>query len=474
MSRKGLFGFVIFIGLFALAVRPAVDPDLGWHLRSGELIAGTHHVPHQDPFSFTYAGAPWTAHEWLSDLTMYGLWRLGGTAALILFFAALIVLAFAFLYARCEARPYAAGLLLFWGALVTVPSWGVRPQIFTLLLASLFLWVLDRSLQTARGRWLAWLPALMALWVNLHAGFAIGVVLILLYAAAALVESKLYQAKQLAIAAAASVAVIPLNPNGFRLFAYPFQTLLAPSMMQYIQEWFSPDFHRGIYRVFLLFIVFTLIVLARSPRRPTVREGLLLLFGLAAALTSARHIPFFVLIAVPILSRRMPESLFSISSSSPDEPQKTPRAALHTAIAVLALCAAGLQAWSVIRHQTAAELAEFPVAATDFLQNHRGLGRTYNDYNWGGYLIARGLPVFVDGRADLYGDAFLHTAVRVNQARPGWDLTLEHYGVRTALIERKSALATVLRESSGWQSVFEDERSAVFTRRDEKAVNAPK
>jgi hypothetical protein len=314
----------------------------------------------------------------------------------------------------------------------------------------------------------------MTLWVNLHAGFALGVLLILLYATAELVDRKRGQAKPLAIAAMACVAVIPLNPNGFRLFAYPFQTLSAPSMMQYIQEWFSPDFHRGIYRIFLLFIVFTLIVLARSPRRPTLREGLLLLFGLAAALTSARHIPFFVLVAVPILSRRMPDSLFAPSSTQSDQPQKRSRLALHSAIALLALCAAGLQAWSVVRHQAAAERAEFPVAATDFLQNHQGLGRTYNDYNWGGYLIARGLPVFVDGRADLYGDAFLHTAVRVNQARPGWDLTLEHYDVRTVLIEGKSALATVLRESPGWQSVFEDERSAVFTRRDEKPVNAPR
>lgn len=455
MTRKHLFAFVVFAGIFALAVRPAVDPDLGWHLRTGELIVQTHAVPHQDPFSFSVTGAPWIAHEWLSEVLMYGLWRLGGTALLILAFAALITAAFALVYTRCESRPYAAGLLLLWGAIATIPAWGVRPQMFTLLFASAFLWLLERYLRTGRWQLLALLPAIIVVWVNAHAGFAAGIALILLYAAAELRgEADRTRFKHFTLTALACLAVIPLNPNGFRLYAYPFQTVSAPALTGYIEEWLSPDFHQGIYRLFLLFIAFTVIVLARSARRLDRREITLLLFTLAAALVSLRHIAFFVLVAVPILSRRMPEV--------PSTQHAATRSVLHAAVALAAIAAVSLHAWSVLRNQSRAERAVFPVAAIPVLRS--APGPIYNNYDWGGYLIAQHFPVFVDGRSDLYGDAFLTQTVRTYEARPGWDATLQRYNIRTVLVSPRSPLATVLREHRDWRSVFEDAHSAVFTR----------
>jgi hypothetical protein len=478
MTRKQLFTVLLFIGLFAIASGPAVDPDLGWHLRTGALIANSHHIPHQDPFSFTYAGEPWTAHEWLSDLAIYGLWRLGGTGALILFFATVIAAAFAFIYSRCQARPFGAGVLLLWGAVVTVPSWGVRPQMFTLLLASAFLFILDRYLCTDRARLLYCLPALMVVWVNLHAGYAIGIALVILYAIAEVPASfatarnndqrheRHVRLKLLSLAALACITAIPLNPNGFRLYLYPFQTLGAPSMMRYIREWFSPDFHQGIYRVLLLFVAFTVIVLARARRRPDLREVLLLLFTLAAALTSARHIPFFVLVAVPILSRRMPESIGSFRIAGSLEEAPTPvRSAVHFAVAVAAVVAAGIQIGSVLHKQDVAERAVFPVAAVKYMDEHAVSGPLYNNYDWGGYLIEHGYRVYVDGRADLYGDDFLTSSIRVYGAQGDWSTPLQQYGVQTVLIGAHAPLATVLRESREWQSLYEDSSAAVFTRR---------
>src|SRR5689334_13113397 len=152
---------------------------------------------------------------------MYGLWNLGGTAALILFFAVVIAAAFAIVYARCERRDYAAVVLLLWGAIVTIPAWGVRPQMFTLLLASGFLWALDRYVETGKRRFLYVMPVLMIFWVNLHAGFAIGIALIVLYAFAGIVgaEGDRVRLKSLILTVVACVAVIPLSPNGFRLYA---------------------------------------------------------------------------------------------------------------------------------------------------------------------------------------------------------------------------------------------------------------
>ena len=462
MTRKHLFALIVFVGLFATAVRPALDPDLGWHLRTGESIVQTHAVPHQDSFSSTKAGAPWIAHEWLSEVIMYGLARMGGTTALVLFFALIVVAAFGIVYIRCDSRPYGAGVLVLWAAVVTIPAWGARPQMFTMLLASVFLWLLDRYRATDNPRLLWLLPALMVPWINLHAGFAIGIALILLYAAGEWFGGSRKRLIALLISAVACGVVIPLNPNGFRLYTYPFQTVNSSSIVGYIQEWASPDFHRPIYRLFLLFIVVGIVVLARSRQRLAATGAIPLLATLAAALGSARHIPFFVFVAVPILSRRIPE----VTSSEIRGPV---RSLAHAAIALLALFAAGLHVTKVIQDEPRAERKEFPVAATDFLRQHSLPGPVYNNYDWGGYLVAHApeYQVFADGRSDLYGDALLTEAVRAYEARPGWNSILDRHSVRTVLVGADVPLATVLRESNGWRNVFEDSQAAVFTRVDE-------
>ena len=91
----------------------------------------------------------------------------------------------------------------------------------------------------------------------------------------------------------------------------------------------------------------------------------------------------------------------------------------------------------------------------------------FNDYNWGGYLIWRLFPerkVFIDGRADVYGDEFIFEYLRTYHAEPAWRDRLEHHGIRTVLTEPHSQLANLLREEKGWRNVFEDPRAAIFVR----------
>src|ERR1700687_3892738 len=169
------FAAILLFGLLAMTARNAVDPDLWWHLRTGQWIAGTGHVPHSDPFSFTRAGQAWGSHEWLSEVVFYELWKYGGAAALIVFSTIITTAGFMLLYLRClphgKNRHWAAAATSF-GALVSAPSWGVRPQMFTFALASLLLWLLEAG--EHRPRLLLWIPPLFLLWLNLHAGFALG------------------------------------------------------------------------------------------------------------------------------------------------------------------------------------------------------------------------------------------------------------------------------------------------------------
>ena len=151
LTTKRTFLAVLFLGLFAMTARNVIDPDVWWHLKTGEYIAQHKSVPHTDPFSYTRAGHPWVAHEWLTELGMYELQLHAGFGSLIVLFAAITSIAFFLLYLRCGPAAYLAGIATLCAAWATAPLWGVRPQIISLLLTSLWLLILERSQNSSQS-----------------------------------------------------------------------------------------------------------------------------------------------------------------------------------------------------------------------------------------------------------------------------------------------------------------------------------
>src|ERR1700733_9062050 len=101
LRTSNVFVAVVFLGLFAMAARNVTDPDVWWHLRTGQYIVEHTSVPHTDPFSYTRAGKPWVAHEWLTEVLLFETERVAGLGALIVIFSAVICGAFFLLYLRC-------------------------------------------------------------------------------------------------------------------------------------------------------------------------------------------------------------------------------------------------------------------------------------------------------------------------------------------------------------------------------------
>jgi len=72
-SLPDIFFVVLLVSAFA---QPAglsallTDGDTGWHIRTGELVLASGQAPLVDHFSFTRAGQPWFAWEWLSDVIL--------------------------------------------------------------------------------------------------------------------------------------------------------------------------------------------------------------------------------------------------------------------------------------------------------------------------------------------------------------------------------------------------------------------
>jgi hypothetical protein len=466
LRTSRVFVAVVFLGLFAMAARNVTDPDLWWHLKTGQYIAQHRSVPHTDPFSYTRGGQPWVAHEWLTELLLYGIERVAGWGGLIAAFSAVLCAAFYLLYLRCGSGPYVAGVAALYAALATIPVWGVRPQVLSLLLTSLWLFVLERSERNPKLLW--WTPPLMLLWVNLHAGFALGLALSAIFLTGEWIEHitggnpRSPRLRNAGIVLLLNLLIVPLNPNGLRMFSYPIETLRSAAMQNYIAEWASPDFHRADYLPFLLVVLGTFAALSWSSLRVRPRDLLLLVVSLYAGLCSIRMVPLFVLIAVPLICRRLAQWP-AIERSQ--RPQAASGNLFNAGIALAMAAFAGLHIFQVIQRQPLAEAQHFPLRAATFLQTHPA-GRIFNHYDWGGYLIWRlypSTPVFIDGRADLYGEKLLDQFAETYQFKGDWQRTLQNWNVDTVLVPVDSALATGLRNSPGWSVSYEDAQAIVFT-----------
>ncbi|MGC2187111.1 MAG: hypothetical protein WA607_01700 [Candidatus Sulfotelmatobacter sp.] len=478
LRTRNVFLAALFIGLFAMAARNVTDPDVWWHLKTGQYIAEHRSVPHTDPFSYTRAGQPWVAHEWLSELSMYELERTTGWGGLILFFAAVVTAAFFLLYLRCGPATYVAGVATLVGAWATVPLWGVRPQVLSLLLTSLWLLVLDRSERNPKLLW--WTLPLTLLWVNLHAGFAVGLAVSALYLAGEWIERRLGRSHQsssglrfAALIFLLDVLIVPVNPNGLRMFSYPVETLRSTAMQKYIAEWASPNFHHAEYWPFLLVVLATFVTLSWSRLELRLRDLLLLLVSLYAALVSIRLIPLFVLIAVPLIAKRLGNWPRSRPGTHPQAAAST----LLNGLILLAMAAfAEVHIAQVIQRQPQAEIEHFPVRAVAFLRNHPPSGRIFNHYDWGGYLIWKlypSTPVFIDGRADLYGQQLFDQFAETYQFKGEWQQPFLRWGIDTVIVPSDSALATGLRSSPGWTVSYEDPQAVVLIARPDAIRDEP-
>ena len=473
------------MGLLAMTARNAVDPDLWWHLRTGQWIMETGSIPHADPFSFTRAGSPWVSHEWLSEVVFYEIWKYAGAAGLIIFSALVTTAGFAFLYMRCPGKDTgAAATALTLGALAAAPAWGVRPQMFTFALASLLLWLLDRGQE--RPRFLFWIPPLFLLWINLHAGFAFGPALLIAFSSGLVWETAVGetpwtdarpQLGRLGLLLLACLALVPLNPSGAQLYRYPLDVVRSPGMRSFINEWFPPDFHQLHYLPVFLIWVALLWALASSHSRPKARILAPLFLTILAALDAVRHIPLLVLMATPIIAAAVAGLLSSkeILRARPRMTSVRIQFAFRAAVLLLMAGFAVTRWTGLVHNQARTEAEQFPAHAVEFLRSHALPARLFVYYDWGGYAIWKLYPayrVFVDGRADLYGDDLLHQFQQAAQLQTGWKQVLDQGGVEAVLVPPTGALAQGLLLDARWHAEYTDSQAILFLRTPERTKPA--
>lgn len=468
---------ILFVLLFAMAARIPTDTDTWWHLRSGEYTL-QHGIMRADPFSFTASGQPWINHSWGAQVLMALVWRLAGNAGLTLLTAGLATVGMALLARISAGNAYLKAFALVLGAAAAAVFWSPRPQMFSFCLSALVLLILMQYKRRRIDR-LWWLPVIMGVWGNLHAGYSIGFILMGGFIAGELLghlfapgsEDRIAWrgVSRLVLVALVSVAALVINPYGLQILTVPFQTVGIGALQNHIQEWLSPDFHRRETWPFILLLIALFGAVGASRKRLDWTDFVLVSGTLFMALLAGRNIAVFAVVATPALTIYLSSALEArgwvlrpVRFASPMQ------ARLNAVLIGLVVLGAAAKLWLALdpRAVAAAQADVFPVAAVEYLNRERPDGPMFNSYNWGGYLMfaAPDYPVFVDGRTDLYGDAILGDFLNVATAGDGWRDRLDAFGIRLVVVEAGSGLATALADEPGWTLAYGDEQAVVYTR----------
>ncbi|MDI6794576.1 MAG: hypothetical protein QME81_17195 [bacterium] len=517
---------IFLVVVFMHSLTPIEGYDTWWHLRAGQDIISSLNIPHQDHYSYTASGRPWVAHEWLAEAVFAGIYSKGGLPLLIFLKALIITGTFGLLgtiLLRKGASILATLGLLSIALFSSVPFWTVRPHIFTFLFFALYLFVLERYRQLPNNPKilsLLLLPLVMTFWVNLHGGFVIGLVTVLIYLIGGYLSFWLKNKKEgcsgkgikiasygagrgLLIITFLVLGVSILNPQGIKIFFFVFKTITTKVFINYIVEWQAPNLQNWLgYRIFI-FVCIILMALRSKKIDPSL--GLLFLVTLHFSFTSVRNIPFFMFTATLVIADlwlipsrkmiRLNQEGFENKAPLAEKVRSRLRYFSSNLTQVTLLCnrhlllvifllvtgliysrypelaCGGLDLGSGVKEKI------YPIEAVKFIRKEGLSGRLFHPYHWGGYLIFRLYPehkVFIDGRADMYGEQFFVEYQKLYSCRKDWRETFEKYEIKFALLSKDTPLNFVLKEASDWELIFSDQKSVIYSKRSNpSATKAP-
>ena len=479
-----VLSFLLALRLVDAASDGIVDPDYFWHLKTGEWIWAHGRLPPGDIFSHSLPGAPWNLHEWLFQVLLYLVHAAGGDP-LVFLLSALLAAGALTLTATLAARHLGNPLLGLLAALFFLSAYLAfvvpRPHLFSYLFFAWLLKVLWDARYEGRLRGLITIPLLMPLWVNLHGGYFIAlafffgfVVLEGLRAVTAAPEARprpLYL-KAVCGAAAASLLASFLNPEGPAHLLYPLYVLGQSANQTFIAEWASFNFSEPMARWYLLAVLGFLALFLSRGRRPDLTEMLIPLLTLAAGFLSMRHAPFAVLVMIAYAGQAVgagalepvSQRLKRLARRRHSGQDLSPRAE-SALLSVVSLVLAALLAAVLLLPNGKAEDREFFADGLAFIEQNDLQGPMLNQYGLGGYLIWHlwpERPVYIDGRADLYGDAFIEEYATMVAGEPGWRRLFDAKGFSYRVLKETFALVQLLDMHPDYARGFESEDGFVI------------
>lgn len=517
--------FSLFYGI--TLTFPLNDPDLWWHVKTGEYIITNWSVPDIDPFAYT-TNVPLDVNkllglraQWLGQVILFEVSNYFGLSGLGYFRNFLVMLPMLFVYiwivsrGAGHLRAIAVTLLSLYMYSYQLFYSFERPQGMSFALIALTLILLDRVREKSYAPGKDWsyfaLPVLMVLWANIHAGYLVGIVVLSIFFGSELVTmgyAKLRKStfpvsgKPFYIVVAASVLATMFTPNGTQLFMkYAIGTTrlfvrdVASASTQLLGgqqadtgTWvenivleFRPlkffytelgytwlTYYWGLVVIALVFLLLKYIL----RRRFDLAEFTTFAVIVFSAEQHARILMFSIAVIPVIIGK----SIIEIKDLQ-GKLFMGLRLAIYSAMIVVTFGFGSYMNGSIPLRVNFTPVPEwvspwYPLDMVKFIRYNKIAGPMYNYYTWGGFFIWGLYPdykVFIDGRA--MDDLVNRTADSILKTFPAWQSKLDVYGINfiaIPLIYRESGhiipLAPALEKDPNWKLIYVRNNGALFVR----------
>ncbi len=489
-QKKLFFNIVIFILIIFTAIRVPLDTDFWWHLRAGQLSIANGSPVMQDLTTFSVSGSNWVNHSWLSQIIYFLIQNYLGNIGVMISVAIFGTLTIFFVFIRLKSNPIINGFTVLLCVLATAVVWSPRPQLLTLLFFAILTYLLYEYSVFEKKIPTYLIPILFLVWGNLHAGFTIGVILLVSILIGKILDFFIGNDKsnpernkiliRWFLLIVVCVLIVMINPNGIGIWQVQFNTLSIPSLQNLIPEWASPNFHELYQQPFLwIWLLLAFFFMAnKSDYSFATIVPLVLLGGLG--FLSRRNYVYFAVFSIPILSNELQrfyeiyikkvlsesglfEKLMKFNQESNTKVSKFINL-FFVGLLLFLLLGKIVYLGSPIIYD-AYESANFPKSAMLTLEKYDlSEAQCLNSYTWGGYLSWKNpdLKIFIDGRTDLFGEKIIQDWIEMVNGGDNWEEKFAYYGINCVFLENERPIIGILEENS-WKVLFSDDQSIILT-----------
>ena len=452
-SPLEILPILLSLGFAALALRPLGDPDVWWHLRTGELIAESGFVS-SDPWSDA-STQPWLLHEWAAELLMYLAHSVAPYHGVIALHAVgMLVLAVLVAHScRREAGPVITSLVSVIALSALFVRTAERPQLASWCLLAATIPALRRSVSARRAP--VWFIPVLWAWANVHGLWAGALALYASLVLGLVIDEGVRNWREYSrfvLVGLAGVVAVGLTPNGPTLLLAPLE---VREYAQFVAEWTPPSLARPFNVGATILVGIVVVGWARHHIRSSLPDVTLFLASVLLGLSYSRTVPIAVIVLAPMAAaslqalRRRPVPAV--------HPNRRQRALTVTTVAASVL-AASFWLPSVPPVKQGA-----PWEVSTLLDRLPGRAHVLNEYEWGGWLLwaARDVSPGIDGRTEIYSVEYVRDYTRSLGLGPGWSNFIDDQDFDAAWLRRESPLVLGL-ATEGWRTAFRNDYSVVL------------
>jgi hypothetical protein len=480
MSRKSLSlsywnkAFIV-AALFSMPVITGMcpqdinDPDLWWHLKTGEWILDNGSVPTKDPFTWNMSNNTWIAYSWLFEVIIFKLFYHFGLTGVLHFKALMTVLIGFSIYCftrtlrpRIAESAALAGMAMF----AMVPLMRPRPWLFSILFIILELHLLFYVRRKKKKYYLLMLLPLFCLWANLHIQFIYGLAVLLLFCIDILISAWYLEKKTTsldpmftALILLLSIGSTLVNPYHVRLYEVVLDTINQSGFYKLIDEMQALTF-RSMFDWAVLGLAFAAVYSLRSRRMDLLFILPLFIMSCFVSFRSFRDLWLVVIVSMTVIA----------SSSKVSLTQENLDPLRRSVVMLLLLMTFGvtLRAQNVSdSHLNRIIRNEYPVEAVEFLRANNFQGLLFNHFDWGGYLIWQlpSMKVSIDGRGNVHGDKRVEKSLQVWSGKPGWDTDSDLLKSKIIISQADQPLCSLLLLDERFRLLYQDDLAKIFERK---------